>query len=214
MSTTERNIIGVTGHGSANAAPDRMRLLIGVSVVRDSVAAATSDARRLATAVTAAIRTAGVGERDTQTTRFSIHPEYRHTERRRVLDGYRVTSTVTATIRDLERPGEVIDAAVAAGGNEVVVDDVSFDVEDESAARRRARERAWRDAEDRAQQLAALAGVGLGSPTRIDERTTPLGGPMPMARAAAMAEAAPTPIEVGTQTITVTIDVEFAIVPS
>ena len=206
----EAAIIAVTGHGSATTAPDLMHLVVGVSVVRDSVGTATSDAGRVAAGVTAAMRSAGVADRDIQTTRFTIHPEYRHTERRRILDGYRVTSTVTVTIRDLERPGEVIDAAVAAGGNEVVVDDVSFAVEDETAALRVARERAWHDAADTANHLAALAGVQLGPPIRIDARPTRSDGPLPVARAV-MAESMPTPIEAGTWTVMVTIEADFSI---
>ena len=203
--------ITVTGRGVVSVVPDVMHVLIGVAVLRDSVAAARADAASLAEAVTEAITSRGVAERDLKTARFAIWPEYRQTERRRVLDGYRVTSTLNVTVRDMDRAGDAIDAAVAAGGNDVVIENVSFAIEDDAAALGRARALAWSDAEQKGAELAGLAGVSLGSPIRITEVAGAAGpGPMPMARMA-VAEMS-TPIESGMTDVAVTIEVQFPIV--
>ncbi len=200
----------VVGTGVVATPPDVMNLVLGVSVRRDSVAAARADAARLTRAIVDALTTTGVAEEDLQTARFGVHPEYRHTERRRLLDGYRVTSTVRVTVRDLDRAGDVVDAAIAAGGNDVVLEHVAFAVEDDTEPRAAARLLAWNDALDKATQLARHARLNLGNATWIAELTAPT-GPVPMARLAA-AEAA-TPIESGSTDVTVTLEVRFAIAP-
>jgi len=202
--------ITVRGTGIVSAVPDVMGLTVGVSVHRDTVAGAREDAARLARSVSESLRANGIADRDIQTSQFGVHPEYRHTERRRLLDGYRVTSQVRVRIRELDGAGEIIDAVVAAGGNDVVIDGVSFVVEDDAAARREARALAWRDAAEKASELAALAGVALGTAVRITETATNLGPrPGPTARVAAV-EAA-TPMEAGASDIAVTLEVRFAI---
>jgi uncharacterized protein YggE len=191
-----------------STAPDVMNLVLGVSVRRDSVAAARADAAQLSGTIISALTATGVATEDLQTARFSVHPEYRHTERRRLLDGYRVTSTVRVTVRDLDRAGDVVDAAIAAGGNDVVLEHVAFAIENDTEVRAEARRRAWDDALAKATQLAAHAELALGDARWIAELTGP-SGPAPMARLAA-AETA-TPIESGTTDVVVTLEVRFAL---
>ncbi len=202
--------ITVTGVGSVDVVPDIMRIGIGVSVLRDSVSTARSDAAALAGAVLASLQSSGIAKADIQSSRFSIHPEYRHTERRRILDGYRVSSELDVTVRDPGWAGEVIDRAVAAGGSDVVIDRIWFTVEDDRAALDEARARAWADVDHKATQLAELAGVTVGRPITISESPAPTPGPPPM-RLAGMAEAA-TPIEAGMTSVSVTLHVRFEIV--
>jgi hypothetical protein len=185
-----------------------MRIVLGVSVRRDSVSAARREAAQLTAAIVGALNATGIPDDDLQTARFSVQPEYRHTERRRLLDGYRVTSTVRVTVRDLDRAGDVVDAAIAAGGNDVVLEHVAFAVEDDRLARAEARQRAWDDAESKATQLATHAGLTLGGAAWIAELAgTP--GPAPMARLAA-AETG-TPIESGATDVVVALEVRFAL---
>lgn len=204
-----RRGVQVVGTGAVATAPDLMEIVLGVSVRRDSVAAARADAGRLIAGMTEALTAAGIDRHDLQTARFGVHPEYRHTERRRLLDGYRVTSTVRVTVRDLDRSGDVVDAAIAAGGNDVILEHVAFAVEDDSDARAEARRRAWRDAHRTATQLATHAGLTLGPAEWIAEIGGPSLPPAPVARVAA-AEAA-TPIESGTTDVTVILEVRFSI---
>ncbi|MDJ0959266.1 MAG: SIMPL domain-containing protein [Acidimicrobiia bacterium] len=207
---SDRHGILVLGTGVVSTPPDVMHLVLGVSVRRDSVAAARADAARLTRTIITALKDTGVDDRDLQTARFGVHPEYRHTERRRLLDGYRVTSTVRVTVRDLDRAGDVVDAAIAAGGNDVVLDHVAFAIEDDTAARSSARALAWKDALAKAEELAGSAGLTLGDAEWIAEQAGGV-GPEPMARLAA-AEAT-TPIESGATDVVVVLEVRFAIAP-
>jgi uncharacterized protein YggE len=114
-------------------------------------------------------------------------------------------------LRPGDAAGDVIDAALAAGGDDAVLDDVTFGREDDAAAVVEARAAAFADARAKAEQLAALAGVGLGAATSIEELDAqgPV-SPMPkMMRLAA--ESGGTAIAGGTVTKLVALAVRFAI---
>ena len=81
--------------------------------------------------------------------------------------GYRVSNMLRVTVRDVERAGDVLDAAVEAGANQVY--GVTFTVSDESRWQGQAREKAFADAKARAAELAGLAGVELGAVQSVSE---------------------------------------------
>ena len=173
---------------------------------------ATGDASRLAQAVIDALKAKGVAEKDIQTTNYSIYPEYDYRNDSQVLRGYRVSNTVSAKIRDLDKAGEVIDAATAAGGNDAVVNGIRFDLEANGPLITAAREAAWNDAEAKAEQLASLAEVRLGKAVSISETSSPTQPPIVYAEATA--EAAfdrATPIQAGEASVSVVVTVQFAI---
>src|SRR5690606_6758830 len=108
-----------------------------------------------------------------------------------------------------ERVGEVLDRAVAAAGDAITVNGLTFSIEDPSKLEKQARDAAWADARAIAEQLADLAGRRLGKATSIVETQTQ-GSPFPLrARASADMESASTPIEAGTTSVRVDIDVRF-----
>ena len=200
--------ITVTGIGSAAAPPDVAIVTVGVEVVARSVAAARTQAATDGAAVIEALHSGGVGERDTSTTAFSLHPEYDHRNGRQ-LRGYRVANTVEARVRDLDSLGQLLDSVIAAGGDNTVVNGIRFTHEDSTALDTVARTEAWQDARRKAAQLAELAGLELGKPSFITEQTHP--PPMPPVRHAMLEATAATPIEAGELAVTVTITVGFAI---
>ncbi len=205
------NTISVSGTGEVAGVPDTLIVDLGVSLMRSSVDQATRDAADLASGVIDAVRSAGVEERDIRTTNYSIWPEYDYRNDQQTLRGYRVTNTISIKIRDLDAAGAVIDAATAAGGDEAVVNGIRFDIEDNGALVVAAREAAWNDAFAKAQQLASLAGLELGSAVSISESTTSA-PPIYYDRAYGLAESGDaTPIQPGEQQVSVTITVSFAV---
>lgn len=200
--------ISVVGEGRVTGAPDTMTVTVGVSVMRDTVSAATGDAAGAADRVIAALRAAGVADEDLSTANYSIWPEWDYREESRRVVGYRVENTVLAKVSDLETAGDVIDAAVTAGGDDAVVHGLSFSIEDNEALIEQARSAAWDDAEAKAEQLAGLAGVQLGSVVSISESFSSPPIPVPYERAMA-AQDAGTPILPGVQEVSVSIQVTF-----
>lgn len=204
-----RTGISVTGMGEVTGTPDTVEVDLGVSVLGDSVDQASNAAAERAEALIAALTSNGVTEEDITTTNYSIYPEYDYSGNRERLIGYRVSNTVLAKIRSVEDAGTVLDAAVAAAGDEARVSGLRFSIEDNAALVAAAREVAWNDALAKATQLADLSGRSLGPATSITETVNIPPVPIPYADDAAVAERALTPIEPGTSAVTITLDVQF-----
>lgn len=210
-STTAMNGISVSGRGEVVGTPDTLTVTIGISVAKPTVSEAVDVAAQRATDLIAALQGLGVAEEDIQTSNYSIYPEYDYRENQTPqITGYRVDNTLNVKIRDLDRAGEVLDAATAAAGDEVRVNGVSFVLEDNDALLVAARAAAWEDAKAKAEQLAELAGVTLGAPLTIAESVGSV--PVPyFARAEEAAGDAATPIQPGQETVSVDLTVTFAI---
>ena len=206
------NTISVSGTGEVTGTPDVLIVDLGVQVLRPTVGDATGEAARLAQGVIDALLAEGVVEKDIQTTNYSIRPEYDYRNDTQTLRGYRVSNTVSAKIRQMDKAGDVIDAAAAAGGNDAIVNNIRFDLEADGPLVTAAREAAWNDAKAKAEQLAALAEVQLGQAVSISETSSP--APPPIAYASATAEAARdfvTPIQAGEASVSVVVTVQFGI---
>lgn len=204
--------ISVTGTGEVNGKPDVLRLSLSVSVLRPSVSDAVAHAADLAGGLIATLEGHGVQKDDVQTSNYSIYPEWDYSDRNgRKLAGYRITNSITAKIRDLDRAGEILDAVTASVGDEVQMNGLAFDIEDNTKLLEAARQAAWEQALAKATQLASLSGVELDAPRSIAENMTT---PQPIYRGDVTVQEAKditTPIESGTMAVTVRIDVVFSI---
>lgn len=129
----------------------------------------------------------------------------------RVVEIYRVSNTVDVKIRDLGRVGAVLDAAIAAGANNIL--GVNFTLDKTEAIEVKAREKAAADARSRAEALAKLQGVTLAGVISIDE--TAAGGmpyPMPMMSMAMRGDmSGGTPTAPGEVTFTTQVQVVYAL---
>jgi len=192
-----------SGIGSVTTVPDRAHFSFGVQAqsrtASQALEAADSQLRR----VVAALRDAGVAQADIQTEQISLSP--RTSEDGEAIVGYNAVSSVSVRVRNLDRAGPVVDAAVAAGANQVY--GPSLTRSDQAAVYRSALKAAYADARAKAQALAEAAGVTLGAMTSTVEG----GGSIPMPLAAGRAEDAKATIEPGTQEIQASVSVTFAV---
>ena len=207
-----QRMISVVGQGKVSAVPDMANLRLGVEAEDKEVATAQEIAAQTMNKVMAALGEGGVLKKDIQTRRFSIDP----VRVQRVVVGYRVTNIVEAKIRDVEGVGIIIDAAVRAGGDLVRVESIEFSVDDPTPYYREAREKAVKDARERAEQLAHLSGVGLGEPLEISESG---GTPVPIYRGSYLLKEATTfapttPISPGELEIEIRVNITYAILSS
>lgn len=205
--------ISVSGTGTVTGTPDTLTMTFGVEVLDPSVSVAVSRAAERAQAVISALDANGVAEEDIQTANYSIYPRYDWRNDQQVLLGYTVSNTVSAKIRDIDSAGQTIDAVTAAGGDDVRVSGVSFSIEDNDELISAAREAAFADAKGKAEQLATLGGVTLGSPVTISETFSSPRPPIEYAVAEDSLGGADaiTPIIPGGQDVVVTITVQFDI---
>jgi uncharacterized protein YggE len=210
--TTPEHTISVTGLGRVTIAPDVADLRLGVQLTRQTVKAARADAAAAMTKVVAALRAAGIAEKDIQTAALSLQPMYDYSNggSQGKLTGFMITNVVAATVRDLERVSEAVDGAMAAGAT--TVDGVTFRVEDQAAAEAQARTQAIAQAKAKAEQLASAAGVSIVGVASIAEGSGSVPVPMPYAAGAkAAALDVATPIAVGTNEVQVSVSVSYLI---
>lgn len=210
---TEETGLTVTGTGEVFTEPDVAYVLIGVEVHRSSVAEAREAGAATASQVIRAVKDHGVADRDVQTTGLSIYPMYEYpTNGSPRIVGYVFWTTVEVKIRDFDRLSDIIDAAVDAGGDAARLQGITFDVEDRGRVLEQAREAAMNDARAKAEQLARLAGVQLGTPITISEVVSTPPAPLPAARSGGeFAVDTSIPIEPGTTSVTVQVTVRWSL---
>jgi len=158
--------IAVVGEASLTARNDTARVGFAVTARGSSRQQAIGRTSVKLRRVLKALAGAGIAERDLRTGSVSVA---RVRDRRgRPLPGrFEARQSVSARVREASRAGEVVAAAVRAGG--VPVEGPTFFVSDPKALLRRALVAALRDAREKAAQLAAEAGLTLGAPIRIRE---------------------------------------------
>lgn len=207
----EERTISVSGSGTASARPDEVAVRLGVETTAETAREAVSENSEQMAAVIDALREGGVREESIQTQMVRLRAQYEtvtrepREDRERELVGYTASNIVEARTEDLEAVGQLLDVAVDAGANRI--EGLRFELSDPAELLRRAREAAWEDAEEKATQLAELAGVELGEVRSIDEATT---APRPVSRAEPALEAElAVPIEPGTEEIRVDLQVTW-----
>lgn len=199
--------VTVTGQGQVRGQPEVLVASIGVEVTDGSVQAAMDTANQRADEVVTALTDAGVDRQDIQTQQLSLRQDRPHRppepgappppEDRPLV----ATNMIEVRIRDVDRAGQVLQSAADAGGDATRIHGVHFDVESDQAILDEARQRAFADARDKAEQYAELAGRDLGELISLREQRSP--APPPPAPVAEDAAAGGIPIAPGTQQLTV-----------
>ncbi len=198
--------ITVVGMGTATATPDTAEWSFGVQTSGETAQAALAANSEAMEKVVAALKAAGIADDDLQTEQVSVYP--RTSDDGVSIVGYDASNTVRATIRDLDQAGGIVDAAVAAGANQVY--GPSLTVSDTEAQYSAAVDAAFDDARARAQAIADKAGVALGAPVAIVEGGGG-GVAVPYYERAGLEAAADVAIEPGTQDVGASLTVTFAI---
>jgi uncharacterized protein len=203
--------VSVEGQGVVTAVPDTARISVGVSVVRRDLPAARAEAARLATAAIAAVEACGIDKQDIRTTRLTIsaHRDWSGKSAPATITGYEVSNQVRVTVRDLERTGDVLDAVVAAGANDV--SGPEFFIDRPEALQDEARRLAIADARRRAETLADAAGTALGPVLAIAETGRMRPAPRALMQMAAADAPPATPVEAGEQEIAIDVRVRWAL---
>ena len=204
----DATLLAVSAQADAKRVPDVATISAGVvTQAADANAAMRANADQMAK-VMAAIRAAGIAERDIQTSGISVHPQYRYAENQPpAITGYQASNTVSLKVRDVAKLGKTLDALVASGANQV--NGPAFEVDKPDEAYDEARIAALRKAEARAQTYAKAMNLRVRRVVSISEG----GGmqpPMPMMRAMAMEKAqADTAVSPGESTLSVSLEVVF-----
>lgn len=202
-------LLSVSAEGKVQGRPDMATISLGVQTEAQTAQAAVQANATRMTSLIAALRRAGIAERDIQTSNVSVNPQQQYRENQPPLvTGYQANNTVTAKIRNVDNVGRVIDASVAAGGN--TVNGVSFSYQNPDAQIDNARRDAIREARRRADLYASALNMHVVRIVAIQEGggySPPFPVPM-MARNMAAAQDA-TPVQVGEIETTASVNVTF-----
>ena len=196
--------------GEVRVTPDIA--VVSAGVVTQSADASTAmreNAARMSR-VFAALKQAGIAEKDIQTTSVSLSPQYRYTNNEApVITGYQASNTVSVRFRDIGKSGQVLDVLVKQGANQI--NGPMLEVESPEAAQDKARLDAIKTLQSRAALYAKATGLQVKRILSISEAVDYSPGPIPMARM--MVSAAPpaekTDIAAGEQSIGVSVSVVF-----
>lgn len=206
-SSEDPSVITTQGTGIVTGAPDTVTIVLGVQTQAAQAAPAMAENAELAAALIQTIKDQGVDDQDITTMNLSVQPNYQPAG---TIDGYTVTNQVQATLRDIARSGDLIDAAAGAAGDAIRVQNLTFSIDDDSDLRAQARAKAVTQAQAQAQQIADAAGTQLGAVQSITENPDTGAAPFPQARAMSD-RAAATPIEPGIQELSVSVSVTYKI---
>ncbi len=207
--------LSLSAGGEVRLAPDQAVIQLGVNATAATAGEASRAQAERMTRVLAALRAAGLSGADVQTTQLGLQAQYAYEQNQPPrLTGYQAVNQVTVRVRDLRRLGAAVDAATAAGANEV--GGVSFGLSDASRAEDEARVKAVRLLQARARLYADASGQRIVRLQSLSET----GGyqpeaPRPMMAKAAFARAADasTPVEAGEVLVRVDVSAVWETAP-
>jgi uncharacterized protein YggE len=209
--TPATRYVTVNSQGSIKVTPDAVRLNANVSVVAGSNKVALTKTSTASAAVRAALTKAGILKADIATQSITVYPEYNYTqEKGSVLVGYRGSQSFVVTIKNAENAGAVVDAVVAAGGDDLQIQGVTPFVLDSSKATESARANAVMNAKAKATSYAKLLDAKLGRVNYLVENSSPINY-LPIMALGKAADSEATVVDLGEQDVTVSITIQWSL---
>jgi uncharacterized protein len=199
--TSPARSITVSGIGSVKVTPNQAAFTFGVSTRGSTAVQALATNSSAMHKLIDALGAAGIRAGSLQTSYVSLSPLT--SDDGSEITGYSASNSVTATVASIGRAGQIVDAAVAAGANQI--DGPNLTVSDQSALYNSALKAAIADARAKAEVLAEASGLHVGAVTSVQETVD--GGPITYDTARTALPA--TPIEPGTQQVTASVTVVF-----
>jgi uncharacterized protein YggE len=202
--------LDISATGESTRVPDVAIISAGVVTRAPTAGAAIQENSVRMDRVLAALKRAGVADRDVQTSSISLNPEYRYQENRPPeLVAYSASNQVSIRFRDIRSSGKILDALVAEGANQI--NGPTLTIDKPESALDEARVNAVANGRARADLYARALGKRVVRVVSVSEG----GGnyypppPMPMAERSMAAQVADTKIVAGEQKLQVTVSMVF-----
>jgi uncharacterized protein YggE len=200
--------LDINATGEVTRVPDIAVISAGVVSRAPTATGALQDSANRMNRVLAALKSAGVADRDVQTSNVSLNPEYRYPQNQAPqLVAYTASNSITVRFRDIRNAGKILDALVREGANQI--NGPTLTIDKPEAALDEARAKAIAIGRARADLYARSLGMRVVRVVSVDESggSYPVPPPMPvMARAY---ESAQTKIEPGEQKLQVNLAMVF-----
>lgn len=209
-------VITTSGSGNVIGTPDRAQVTFSVQTENADVKTAQADNAAQMTKVIDALVASGFPRDSLKTTGYTINKIYDESSGTGILNPkvrtYQVTNTLTVTLHDVSKTGEVIDLAVANGANQA--DSIQFMLSDAQSLtlRNEALKKAVANARADAEAVAGAMGVNLTGTGHVDiyQGYTPtIYSNYQRDNAAGAKSVASTPIQSGDITVTAQVSVTY-----
>ena len=202
--------LDISATGSVSRVPDLAIISAGVVTKSPTASGAIADNAARMERVRAALKRAGIADRDIQTSSINLNPDYRYDNNQPpVLTGYQASNSVSIKFRDIRNTGTILDALVAQGANQI--NGPSLTIDKPEAAYDEARTKALAAGRARADLYARSLGMRVTRLLSVSEGGTNM--PRPPYPMAMMAQAersdAKTAIEPGSQDLEITLAMSF-----
>ena len=172
--------VDISATGSVSRVPDLAIISAGVVTRSATASGAIADNAARMERVRAALKRAGIADRDIQTSSINLNPDYRYQDNQPpVLTGYQASNNVSVKFRDIRNAGTILDALVAQGANQI--NGPSLTVDKPEAAYDEARTKALAVGRARADLYARSLGMRVVRLISVSEAGGYSRPPMPYA---------------------------------
>lgn len=209
ISTTKSTTFDVTAEGKSSIKPDSANVSAGVSATGNTTKEVQEKINSIINKVSESIKALGIDSKDIQTTNYNVNPNYDYQGGSQKIIGYSASTNLTIKVKNLEKVGQIIDAATQAGANNV--NNLGFDNSDKSAAENEARTKAVTAAKKKAEDAAKIAGFKLGNIVNYSEGFGGNGIRPLMLEAVGKTTSSDTKIEAGTNDVVVNVTLSYEI---
>ncbi len=204
--------ITATGSGVVMVESDVATISLGVSEQSADVITAQNTVNQKIAAIRAALIDAGVDNADINTDSLYIYANYDYSDGAQTVVGYNASNSLSVRTTEIDKVGTLIDAAFAAGANQL--NGVNFSKQDSSEAQAQALTMATQNAMTKAKTIADAAGVRLLSIRSIEEGNSysfDSGLNVMYARAEDSAAAFGTDVQAAMINVSATVTIEYVI---
>lgn len=167
LADNQKSLIVVSAEGEVAFEPNMVIVQAGVTTNRLKVADCYEENNEAMNGISKVLKKRGITKEDVKTIQFSLHPQYDYIKGKRKFKGYQLRHVFLLKIRDVEKTGEILDKVVEAGATDI--SNIVFTSDKLEQHESVAREKALKNAKEKAMTLAKSAAVKLGDVFRIEE---------------------------------------------
>lgn len=210
------NTISVDGQGRVYVKPDMVTFTVSASSTKPTSKEALNGVNEKISAVQKVLKEEGVDENDIQTASLNIYTEYDYKDSGRTVLGQTANQSLSVKIKNIDsdasKAASIIDKVANISNIEIY--SITFDIEDKTEIFTKAREEAFKKAEQKAKELSSLGDVKLLKPIAISDSGVEYNAPVYQNTATfdkAESMASDSSLSTGKLEITTTVSVTFGI---
>jgi uncharacterized protein len=188
--TSKAQPFSVEGSGEAKATPDQAQISFTVTKTAPKLEDAQNKANAANNSIVNDLQKAGIQKKDIQTGNYNSRPNYAENTssdsgvairpmpiptraNSTEIVSYTVDENVNITIYDISKANDVIDIATRGGAENIYGPNFSFSENQQQKLTDQARTAAIANAKQKAEKIAAEAGIRLGKVLSVQENSTP-----------------------------------------